>query len=354
MSNGDGGILGDILDPILSPILSPLLPDSTDTTSSVEETTTSESLTSEIPESTSSTQSSSSSGSSTDTLIPAPSTTTLSSSILTSSSDSETSTDSQSSTTETTPTPTPTSSVEITTSPNGETVIITVSTTNSEPSASGTAVAAAPNGFLQNKPLAGAVLGVGGFIVLGVLIAIIALAIRRSKRKREHAEAVSFDPAAMIDRHSSDNGHMDDKTSIMEKGRHSGGSSWDSHQPKYGHLFPNAGVHTNAVFYGTGAGYGQGYGNATAPYLGQSAPARALNVPILPPVSGGRLSPTWPSDGGAAPVPPPTPPPPAATPTAAGAYRAAYERSQPRVLTPGSEGTPQVEAPGMSLLITNQ
>jgi len=73
------------------------------------------------------------------------------------------------------------------------------------------------SGFLQNKALSGTVFTIAGVVGLVLLITVATIAIRRSRNKRLHNEAVSFDPTSQLDRGStekrrwslisSDNGH---------------------------------------------------------------------------------------------------------------------------------------------------
>lgn len=134
---------------------------------------------------------------------------TISSSSTTSSSTSETST--------ITPTSTPSAlPVETTTSANGSTYYVTLYTTPT-PSPSIQAAPSNSSGFLQNKTLSGVVFAIVGVAGLVILVAAATIAIRRSRRHRLHAEAVSFDPTSQLDRDStekrrfsllsSDNGH---------------------------------------------------------------------------------------------------------------------------------------------------
>ncbi|KAF5364030.1 hypothetical protein D9756_000519 [Leucocoprinus leucothites] len=123
-----------------------------------------------------------------------------------------------------TPTVTPTlTSVPVeTTSASDSTFFVTVTSQSPSPTPS---VQAAPansnNGFLQNKTLSGIVFAVIGVVALVVIVAITTIALRRSKRKRLHSEAMTFDPpfpgGNQLDRDSnekrrfsllsSDNGH---------------------------------------------------------------------------------------------------------------------------------------------------
>lgn len=94
------------------------------------------------------------------------------------------------------PTPTPSDlPIQTTTSADGSTYYITLFTTPS-PSPSVQAAPSGSKGFLQNKALSGTILAVVGVAGLALLIAIFTLAIRRSRRHRLHAEAISFDPSS--------------------------------------------------------------------------------------------------------------------------------------------------------------
>ncbi|KAJ3575171.1 hypothetical protein NP233_g1290 [Leucocoprinus birnbaumii] len=142
------------------------------------------------------------------------------SSVTPSSSSSSSVSSSTSATSSATPTPTPVP-VQATSADDGTYyTTITSQSTSATPSIQA-APASGNNSFLQNKALSGVVFAVVGVVALVLLIAIATLALRRSRRKRLHDEAVNFDPTFLgggqIDRGSvekrrfsllsSDNGH---------------------------------------------------------------------------------------------------------------------------------------------------
>jgi len=86
---------------------------------------------------------------------------------------------------------------------------------SSTPSSTPSAAAAAPKGFLQNKPLAGAVFGAVGLVVVVLFFIIITWALRRRRRKNLIEDAISFDPSEP---------HYNDAAGLVEKGRSSIGS----------------------------------------------------------------------------------------------------------------------------------
>lgn len=59
------------------------------------------------------------------------------------------------------------------------------------------APASSTNGFLQNKTLSGIVFAIVGVVGLVLIVAIATIALRRSRRKRLHDEAISFDPTSL-------------------------------------------------------------------------------------------------------------------------------------------------------------
>jgi len=83
------------------------------------------------------------------------------------------------------------------------------------PSSSVIPPAAAPKGFLQNKPLAGAVFGAVGLVVVVLIFIIVTWALRRRRRKNLMEDAISFDPSEP---------HYNDAAGLVEKGRSSIGS----------------------------------------------------------------------------------------------------------------------------------
>ncbi|KIK48708.1 hypothetical protein CY34DRAFT_579499 [Suillus luteus UH-Slu-Lm8-n1] len=132
-----------------------------------------------------------------------------------------------------TPTPTPTltaiptsassASLTVLTSTSGTNIIYVTSTLTS----SASAIAAAPQSFLQNKPLEGGVFAIVGIVIMVIIFAIVTYAIRRRQRNRlesDIADAITFDPAV--------NEHYGDEekgTNTFQKYRLSGSSSGHDH-----------------------------------------------------------------------------------------------------------------------------
>lgn len=88
--------------------------------------------------------------------------------------------------------------------------VIVVTQSDSASSTPSAAAARAPQSFLQNKPLSGAIFGLAGLVALVVVVILVTCFVRRSRRRRLLDDAVSFDPAllAAADRYDgSEKGH---------------------------------------------------------------------------------------------------------------------------------------------------
>lgn len=94
-------------------------------------------------------------------------------------------------------------------------------------SSSASAIAAAPQSFLQNKPLEGGVFAIVGIVIIIIIFAVVTYTIRRRQRNRlesDIADAITFDPAV--------NEHYGDEekgTNTFQKYRLSGSSSGHDH-----------------------------------------------------------------------------------------------------------------------------
>ncbi|KAG1755844.1 hypothetical protein EDB19DRAFT_1902026 [Suillus lakei] len=100
-----------------------------------------------------------------------------------------------------TPTPVPSASVIVLASTSGTSIIYVTSTASSLASAT----AAAPQSFLQNKPLEGGVFALIGIVIMVMIFVVVTYAIRRRQRNRlesDIAGAITFDPA--VNKHYGD------------------------------------------------------------------------------------------------------------------------------------------------------
>ncbi|KAG1892617.1 hypothetical protein F4604DRAFT_1700522 [Suillus subluteus] len=130
------------------------------------------------------------------------------------------------------PIPTPTSassaSLIVLTSTSGTGIVYLTSTA----STSASATAAAPQSFLQNKPLEGGVFALVGIVIMIMIFVVITYTIRRRRRSRfenDIADNITFDPA--VTEHYGDE---EKGKNTLNKSRLSGSSSGHGHGFGYG------------------------------------------------------------------------------------------------------------------------
>lgn len=126
-------------------------------------------------------------------------------------------------------------------------------------SSSASAIAAAPQSFLQNKPLESGVFAFVGIVIIVIIFAVVTYTVRRRQRNRlesDIADAITFDPA--VNEHYGD----EEKGTITQKYRFSGSSSGHGHGlgycpqltyappavPQYGH-YTSQGYEQQAAAY---------------------------------------------------------------------------------------------------------
>lgn len=131
------------------------------------------------------------------------------------------------------------------------------------------ATAAAPQSFLQNKPLEGGVFALVGIVIMIIIFVVITYAIRRRQRSRlesDIADAITFDPAVSE--------HYGDEEKGTNTYRLSGGSSGYGHGFGYG---PQLAYASPAVpqygYYGS-----QGYEQQAAVYHVPSTQGPVYNL----------------------------------------------------------------------------
>ncbi|KAA1466256.1 hypothetical protein DENSPDRAFT_20506 [Dentipellis sp. KUC8613] len=160
--------------------------------------------------------------------------------------------------------------------------LVTMTSFVNAPSSSSSSTPHPSSSFLANKPLAGGVFAVVGIAALAIIVAIVTIVVRKSRRDRELDEALSFAPSA--DHHSHDEekaGGVWPRRSSSSSGQGAPGSD-SSHGPR---MAPMPSIRRDNR-YPTGLGYGppgimqqsptaQGYGapnnNAPYPYMGAGA-----------------------------------------------------------------------------------
>ncbi|KAG2152083.1 hypothetical protein BD769DRAFT_1658515 [Suillus cothurnatus] len=156
----------------------------------------------------------------------------------------------------TTPTPASSASLIVFTSTSGTSIVYATSTVSN----SASATAAAPESFLQNKPLEGGVFAVVGIVIMIIIFVLVTYTIRRRRHSRyenDVANAISFDPAVVEHYGDEEKG-----TNAFGKSRLSGSSSGHGHGVGYA---PRLAYATPAVpqygYYGS-----QGYEQQAATY----------------------------------------------------------------------------------------